>query len=214
MSLAFAYNGKDYVYIAADGRRVQLDFNKEGYLEPTGVITSEDYRKARPLTKKSVIFLGGICEITEKIYDEIRSQVDDNSKFDEIIKVIQEVSRKYHQLSGLPSDADKTSSTATVLACYEGKPLIAGLSPANNYEPIIFDQEGNYGFKGNLVGEREGNAFVVNVPPNRGERLCDYIFKIYQHIAKQSFSIGGMLRVYRIDSKGINLEEKRMIIND
>ena len=214
MSLCFAYNGKDHVYIAADGRRVQLDFNKEGYLEPTGVITSEDYRKARPLTIKSVIFLGGICEITEKMYDEIRSKVNDNSKFEEIVSVIKEISRKYHNLSGLTSDADKTSSVASVLACYDNKPLIAGLSPCNNFEPVIFDQTGNYGFKGDTIGEQEGTAFITNNPPNIGERLGDYIYRVYQHISKQSFTVGGMLRVYRIDSTGISLEEKRMIIND
>ncbi len=214
MSLAFTYIVKDCVYIAADGRAVQLDYNKEGNLEPTEVITSEDLRKVRPLTKKSVLFLGGICQITELMYDEIRSKVNDNSKFLEIISVIQEVSRKYHNLSGLTSDADKTSSVASVLAMYDKTPIFAGLSPSNNFKPIIFDQEGNYGFKGDKIGEEEGNFIVINNPPKTGERIGDYIYKIYQHVSKKSFPVGGMLRVYRIDYAGINLEEKRMIEND
>ncbi len=218
MSLCFAYIEKynEGVYIAADGRRIGLQFNKRGNLEPNGTITSEEYRKVRPLTNKSCLFIGGVCEITEKMYDEIRSMVNSDSTFEEIVEVIQNVSRKYHSLSGLTGDADKTSSSASVLAYYDNKikARIVGLSPCNNYEPIIFQDEGNYGFKGDLIGEQKGNKFVQNNPRNKNERFSNYTYRIYQHITKQSFPVGGMLTVYKISNSGISLEEKRMIKND
>lgn len=209
MSLGFAINGRDCVLIAADGRKVRLEY-KDGDLVPVEIV-AEDYRKVRPLTKNSVLFIGGICHITELMYNEIRSMVSDNSSFNEILNVIQNVSKKYHYLSGLPSDADKTSSTASVLAYYGEKPMFAGLSPEGDYKPVIFDNVGNYGFKGDGIGEIEGMKFFKSNIPNLEINFKEYIYKIYKHISQHTIAVGGLLRIYSIGKNDVNLIERRMI---
>jgi len=199
--LCFAINLTDGVIIAADGRltkQFKAGGNESGF---------DYFPKLQPLTKNSVMFIGGLLEPCEMIRHEVKTNLSSRD-LTEIINLIQSSSIKHaEKYNDLVRDEDGAVS-GTVLAYYDEKPYILSFSNVDGYKPMILAEIGNYGFRG------VGQDIAVKHFQSKlkvGKLLFDAIFETFKEVNKVVPEVGGVFSAYFINKNGVELIGERMI---
>ncbi len=204
MSLCILALRNDGIVIAADGRR--------GACIQGRTVPLYDFdRKLAWINEHQMLFVGGMTIPSENVKSQVFERLTlKGYNLKTSLKIISEVCWEQHnRFKHLIEDEDfLTTVTAVFAGIFDGRPIIAGFSTVNNFEPQIVTGSGQVCVRGFL--DKEALAyFLEKLDPKRP--LDELIFSTFAYCASLDNKVGGSCELFMINNSGVELLAQRMV---
>lgn len=204
MSLCICILSADSIYIAADGRRGACIKDK--------YFSLYDYdRKLTWINEQQMLFVGGMTIPSENVKCQVFERLTlKGYDMETSLKIISEICREQHdQFKHLVEDDDfLTTTTALFAAIFDGKPIIAGFSTVNNFEPQILSGLYKVCVRGFLDKEAIRYFSEKYIP---GTPINQTIFSTFAHCSGLDNRVGGLTELFKIGSSGIEMFDQCIV---
>lgn len=200
MSMCFAINTPEGVYIAGDGR---IKFGDE----VNSKIYKDDYEKIKPLTKKSALFVSGIYPEAEIIMSEVQSKVSDSSSLEDICSYITKACLK--QVS---KDKGNYNQIICMLAYNSGIPTSIEFASSMDFKPNINNKVlTTYNISMTKELSDEVASKISEFQINTYKDIINMIFDLFTYANRRNDNIGGLIKLYGVGVSKVILIEERTI---